>query len=576
MILQQLCADAERILGPKIAPPMYAWRPVRWIIDLDREGRLVNITATTGEGRRADRGRELLVPICPPRASGIRATLLADTAAYVLGHAPDDRRVGAKHEAFRKLAGQCSDETQNATVRAVLRFLDTWDAGRISDPRFAEVAPADTVSFRVDSMYPVDDPDVREFWARCFGRDAAAERESASECLVCGRRATIAENLPVNIKGIPGGQSSGTALVSINCTAFESLGLSRARTSGVCAECGERFGKALNHLLANERSSLRVGPVVYVFWTRQEVGFSPRDFLDRPDPQRIKDLVAAYRTGDERYLRAGSDTDFYASALSASGGRAVVRDWLHTTVGNARRNLARWFDLLDEVDEWGQPGAPLGVFRLAVSLHRRADDIEPQLPRVLVHVALHGGALPSWVLAQALKRCRADQDVTYPRAGLIKAVLASQSEGMEVQSMTQVVPAETRPACLCGRLLAVLEEVQRQAALPGKVGATIVDRFFGSACTAPASVFGNLLSQAQHHLGKLRKTRPGAHYALQRRLEEVLAPLAGFPATLSLKEQALFSLGYYHERAVNRAAAMEHTARHDATADDQSDAKEED
>ena len=118
--------------------------------------------------------------------------------------------------------------------------------------------------------------------------------------------------------------------------------------------------------------------------------------------------------------------------------------------------------------------------------------------------------------------------------------------------MEELDPNRQEPAYLCGRLFAELEQVQKLAINPK---ATIVDRYFGTASSAPATVFGTLLRGAQAHLGKLRKTREGAFYGLQERIEEILKGLPAFPKTLALKEQALFSLGYYHQRAADRAAA---------------------
>lgn len=119
--------------------------------------------------------------------------------------------------------------------------------------------------------------------------------------------------------------------------------------------------------------------------------------------------------------------------------------------------------------------------------------------------------------------------------------------------MVQLDSNHPSPAYRCGRLLAVLEEVQRLAVPRAK--ATIVDRFFGTASSAPASVFGRLLRGAQPHLAKLERDRPGAYHALQSRLEEVQAGLTGFPRTLTLEDQGLFALGYYHQRAFDRAQA---------------------
>ena len=121
--------------------------------------------------------------------------------------------------------------------------------------------------------------------------------------------------------------------------------------------------------------------------------------------------------------------------------------------------------------------------------------------------------------------------------------------------MVQLQTERTEAAYHCGRLLAVLEQIQ-QAALGRNVNTTIVDRFYGTASTAPATVFGTLLGQAQPHLSKLRRSnRENAAYALQNRLEEVLLKLPNFPRTLTLQEQALFALGYYHQRAHDHAQA---------------------
>ncbi len=121
--------------------------------------------------------------------------------------------------------------------------------------------------------------------------------------------------------------------------------------------------------------------------------------------------------------------------------------------------------------------------------------------------------------------------------------------------MIELDPENRSPAYLCGRLLAVLEATQR-AALGRGIKSTITDRFFGTASSAPASVFGTLLRGGQAHLTKLRKERPAVHGAFQRRLEEVQAGLAGFPKTLTLVDQGLFGLGYYHEKAADRARAV--------------------
>jgi hypothetical protein len=69
--------------------------------------------------------------------------------------------------------------------------------------------------------------------------------------------------------------------------------------------------------------------------------------------------------------------------------------------------------------------------------------------------------------------------------------------------MTHTSEIQSHPAYKCGRLLAVIERIQSAAI--GNPNATLTDRYYGSASTAPASVFGVLLRMTQPHLSKLRK-----------------------------------------------------------------------
>ena len=126
--------------------------------------------------------------------------------------------------------------------------------------------------------------------------------------------------------------------------------------------------------------------------------------------------------------------------------------------------------------------------------------------------------------------------------------------------MVQLDPNNQEPAYLCGRLLAVLEAIQRRA-IPN-ANATITDRFFGTASSAPASVFGNLIRKSQAHLSKLRREQLGTEKALQAKLEGILWPgLTSFPRTLTLEQQGLFGLGYYHQRAPMTAPRPSRTGK---------------
>ena len=110
---------------------------------------------------------------------------------------------------------------------------------------------------------------------------------------------------------------------------------------------------------------------------------------------------------------------------------------------------------------------------------------------------------------------------------------------------------EENQSCLCGRLLAILEEAQLRASR-WKINTTLVERFYGSASSAPASVFGTLVSRATtDHFPKIRKNQLG-YQDLEAHMEAVQSDIkaaGGYPKTFKLKEQAEFSLGFYQQRA---------------------------
>jgi CRISPR-associated protein Csd1 len=102
------------------------------------------------------------------------------------------------------------------------------------------------------------------------------------------------------------------------------------------------------------------------------------------------------------------------------------------------------------------------------------------------------------------------------------------------------------PAYLLGRLFAVLEKVQLEAI--GNVNASIKDRYFTTACASPRTVFPTLLTLAQRHIAKAQYG-----YISDRRIQDILNLLDveknPIPSRLTLDEQGVFVLGYYHQRA---------------------------
>ena len=514
-------------------------------------------TASDSDKGPARRGKEYLAPHVD-RTCAVRAKLLADRADYALGLEHEasitpkaTRRTAEAHAAFVAQVSRCARSTGEPVVRAVRRFLVELDPTSLSLPEGLGVR--DVVTFRVAETLPIDLPSVRSFWAAAC--EPVGKREQLRHCLVCRRLRMPAQRHPLLIKGVPRGQTSGMQIVSANEAAYESYGLCASEVVPVCRECAERYAQAGNALLRSPATCLAAGPVAYLFWTREGRGFSAAALLSTPDPVEVKELI----TSTSRDC-GGSVPDvepFYCTALSASGGRVAVRDWIETTVSDVEHSLARYFRLQRLVASDGSDQPPWDVFVLAAATAREAVDIEAWTVDVLLRVALLGARVPPALLHQALRRVKASQKLTRPQAALIKMSLASWVSDSEGECMCELNLERDDPAYLCGRLLAVLEHAQISAIA---VKATIVDRFYASASTAPLSVFPRLVRGAQGHLAKLRRDKRSVHDQIERELEEILAPLAQFPAVLSLADQGMFALGYYHQRVANWRRAEAHEA----------------
>ncbi len=98
-----------------------------------------------------------------------------------------------------------------------------------------------------------------------------------------------------------------------------------------------------------------------------------------------------------------------------------------------------------------------------------------------------------------------------------------------------------------GRLFALLEKIQEESAKPNKLNSTIRERFYSSLSSSPPVVLPLLMRLKNHHLAKLSG---GLKNWYENKLAEVVKLLdaKNIPPHLTLEQQALFAVGYYHQR----------------------------
>ncbi|MDP1636478.1 MAG: type I-C CRISPR-associated protein Cas8c/Csd1 [Candidatus Nitrotoga sp.] len=551
MILQALCDYYER--KPDLPRPGFETKAIPFVIEINSAGQLVQIEDTrTLEGKKKI-ARNFVVPQGAKKTSGVAANLLWDNAEYVLGITgtgkPD--RVQEQHAAFQAKLDALADKTGDDGLQAVRNFLQTPDRTRLeADPLWPEILETNpVVTFRLngDLGLVCQRPAIRSVLEN-VGTDA-----EEVTCSISGEQDGF-ERLHTSIKGVWGAQSSGANIVSFNKDSFNSFGKLQGANAPIGKRAAFAYTTTLNYLLSKESTQrIQVGDASTVFWSEKHTYLEDTfaDLFDEPpkdDPAKqtraIEALFKAPQTGvlgDE-----GGKTRFYVLGLAPNAARISVRFWQVGSVAEMSARIRHHFEDLEIIHaSFEKPY--LSLFRLLVSTatQGKSENIPPNLAGEFIRAILAGLPYPQTLLQAAVRRIRAEREVNYPRAALIKACLNRQarfSPPQEKEIAVSLDDSNTNPGYRIGRLFAVLEKAQEEAVNPS---ATIRDRFYGAASSTPVTVFANLMKLKNHHLSKLEE---GRKRYFEKLIGQIMSDINDFPAHLSLADQGRFAIGYYHQR----------------------------
>lgn len=559
MILQALNDYYERKMADpdparRLAAFGFEYKEIPFIIEIDRNGKLITIKDTRNSEEKRKVAAKFLVPKGVKKTSGVAANLLWDTAEYVLALDSKGKpeRVNQQHAAFvERLKTLPATASSDAGICAVLQFLATDPLAQAqNDPCWNELRETNPLmTFRL-----ADDVDLvcqRPAIAAVSAIEDAAS-VSALVCLVSGEKGAP-ERLHSAIKGVWGAQTAGANIVSFNLDAFRSFGKEQGANAPVSRKVAFGYTTALNHLLSRgSRQRLQVGDSSTVFWAQKaddvEDVFAEL-FGDNDDPdartERIRALLESVHAG--KFDAGRDDNSFFVLGLAPNAARISVRFWHAAPLSAIGRRIREWFDDISIARGPADPEYP-SLFRLltACAVQGKADNIPPNLGGDVMRAVLSGGPFPTTWLGAAIRRCRAERRVTYLRAAAIKACLNRSarysSNQEELKPMLDTNNINT--AYRLGRLFSVLEKIQEEAN-PG-INTTIRERFYGAASSTPVAVFTTLLRLKNHHIAKLDNRGRATNF--EKLLGEIVAGVSKFPAHLTLPDQGHFALGYYHQR----------------------------
>lgn len=556
--------------------PGFKTREVRWCVELAADGRFLNVLPL-GDGKRG--AMQHRCPDMHAMNAGGKSHFLVETVQTVvlMFKANEEAKKIAgtedKHKFFVEMLGKATDSAP--VLGALVKALKNESClegirGALTERK---AKPADWLSFRVDGIDPREDKAVQAWWREWRKTDMGGDLPDAAPvsgnavdgAMVCFLTGNVIQPLPTHrkITGLSGvgGLSMGDVMVGFDKAAFGSFGLNQSANAAMSAVAAQKYVDGLNDLIRNH--SRRLANTLVVHWFKEQVtpqedmlewlnDFESQEQTEASAQSAARRLLDAIRSGARADL---GNNHYYALTLSGASGRVMVRDWMEGPFEDLVRNVEAWFTDLAIVARDGNGSAHDPKFMAVCgALVRELKDFPAPTAATLWKVAVQRLPIPQPLMAQALARFRIDlvdkdqPPFNHARMGLIKAYFVRLNSGGNTTMTAYLNPDHPAPAYHCGRLLAILANLQRAAL--GDVGAGVVQRYYAAASQTPGLIIGRLVSNARNHLGKLEG---GLAYWYENKIADVMGRLGdGAPRILDLNGQGLFALGYYQQLAALR------------------------
>jgi CRISPR-associated protein Csd1 len=575
MILRALCDYYERKSGDAddpLAPQGLQEKEIPWVVVIDEGGGFVNL-----EDTREARGKRLVAKRflvgAEQERSGTNAwkrpNLLWDNAGFALGEpksavARDVETAEKQHRSFvDQLVALTVRFPADVALSALKRFFERGGPQKVFEHKLwpeLRKKPGN-VSFRLAKSVDLisASTNVRAAAVKRTS-DVSDEDEGTTTpdktgiCMLTGNRGVIARLHPRT--PIPGSKSNAKIVSFQKGKGFDSYGKEQSFNAPVGRDAASAYTTALNHLLrSGSRQRMTVGDSTVVFWSEKASGRVVEDaFADWFDPPRdnpdanVTRVRALFEFRQGKELTEDDDQRFYVLGLAPNAARIAIRFWHAATIRHVGANIFRHFESLRIVRPPGAPEYP-SLYRLLSSIAAQGDakNIPPSVAGDWMRAILAGAPYPVTLLQAAIRRSRAEMEVGYMRASLIKATLNRTTSNDEEKLNVSLDAQNTNVGYRLGRLFAAFEKIQEEAN-PG-LNATIRDRYYGSASASPVVAFPILNRLKNHHLAKLENRGRAVNF--ERLIGAIMDGLEAnrpFPPSLTLADQGRFAVGYYHQR----------------------------
>ncbi len=596
MILQSLVkyyeilAEDESSDIPRLG---YSKTGVSYALNISMGGELLGVIPlkVPGENGKKMVSQPFQLPIKLRKTSEIASNFLFDNSNYLLGIGFNKKEQcnslsEENFEAFKNLHNKILKNLDSDKSKALLNFINNWDIKKAFEQtlvleNLSELISSENIVFLLDGQgFIHNDREIKEKWEEYYSSKNINAK--VFQCLVTGNEGPI-EVIHPKISGV-GGTNPALVSFDIDSDAYNSYGKEGQQgiNSPVSKYASFAYGTVLNYLINTKKNKINLGcdkqkvkdisenrfenykgrnsETTVIFWAESSNAIYEKTFEGLFEPNIndksaitdtvLKDIFIKIKNAQPINLdNINQDTKFYILGLSPAKGRLAIKFFIQDSFGSLVKKITEHYNnlMIEKEKDFNFDFIPVYIL-LAQTISQKTNDnsAKSNIESALLRAIISGSPYPAALFNSIMIRIRAEHDINYYKAAIIKAYLLRNSNKYKEVLTVSLNEQSNNRAYVLGRLFAVLEKAQQDAS-DGQLKSTIKDKYFTSACATPASVFPILLRLSQHHISKAEYGK-SSDIKISGILDMLDIENNPIPAHLALEEQGVFVLGYYHQK----------------------------
>lgn len=530
-------------------------KEIGYLMVIDKDGAFVRIESRMKDKKTA----QTFLVLQTIKRSGRKyaPNILWDNYEYVIGGADESAK---KHDTFirmiEKLKEQVSSDRYLNAISEFYKKNEKLEDIIKNDVLYEEMHKSKkNISFLLQGESKIA-AENEKVWNLILNQ--SADDGIYGICLVTGKKDSVAR-LHTTIKLT---KDTGPLVSFKTDRGYDSYGKEQGYNAQISGDAEFAYTTALNAMLQKgSHNKFSVGNRTFVFWASSNseaaeqtegslfdlLGYTEEE-VDDPNAkiEKVRKVFKAINSGS---LKTSLEDRFYILGLAPNSARIAVVYWSECSLKEFAGKILCHFKDMEIKDTRIDKKPYMGIKSIlaAVTLNGKQSEATPNLPEAVVKSIFQGTPYPFTLFSACIRRIRAESGnkdaIRIARMAIIKAYLNRINDNNK-KIETMLDKSNTNQGYLCGRLFAVLENLQYAANKQD----SIRSGYMNAASSTPSAVYPTILKLSNSHYSKLAKDKKGLAIYFDNQKKEIMAQISDFPDTLDLSDQGRFFLGYYHQK----------------------------